>query len=44
MTENTHAQDMLLRAIFPTNWNKKNKRARRPRPELKFESLFNLPE
>jgi hypothetical protein len=35
---------MLLRALFPTNWNKKSKRKSRPRPELKFDALFTLPE
>lgn len=44
MDTNTPAQDRLLKLIFPPNWNKKNKRPSRPRPELKFDSLFRFPE
>lgn len=44
MTTNTTAQDALLRVLFPTNWNKKSKRVSRPRPQLKFDALFTLPE
>lgn len=40
MSENTPAQDALLKLIFPPNWNKKNKRKSRPRPELKFDNLM----
>jgi hypothetical protein len=43
-TENTPAQDALLRIIFPTNWNKKNKRKPRPRPQFRFDTLFDLSE
>lgn len=43
MSNTTPAQDALLRVIFPTNWNKKNKRRSKPRPALKFDALFNPP-
>jgi hypothetical protein len=36
---NSHAQNVMLKVIFPTNWNKKNTR-KRPRPEFNYDSLF----
>lgn len=44
MSNTTPAQDALAKLIFPTNWNKKNKRKARPRPALKFDALFAIPE
>lgn len=40
---NSHAQNVMLKVIFPKNWNKKTTR-QRPRPEFNYDSLFGKTE